>query len=190
MTLVGWRRLTQLALPSCLRLTDITHPGTLLQAFFWLANPTHADSIMEKKKKKGTFLCRPAWDLGESNRAGCTPCPELTFLPIAERVESICLQSCWHRAPPQPFSMTVGPATADFGGELTVFPCLPPAQSSWAPTIPPQHKARKGEKARERERRKQGEAQANICRMTLPSNTHHSKLEEKGEKERPLKCCR
>lgn len=52
MTLVGWRRLTQLALPSCLWLTDITHPGTLLQAFFWLANPTHADSIMEKKKKK------------------------------------------------------------------------------------------------------------------------------------------
>lgn len=188
MTLVGWRRLTQLALPSCLWLKDITHPGTLLQAFGLQTLPMQ--TVSWKKKKKGAFLCRPAWDLGESNRAGCTPCPELTFLPIAERVESICLQPCWHRAPPQPFSMTVGPATADFRGELTVFPCLPPAQFSWASTIPPQHKARKGEKTREMERRKQGEAQTNICRTTLPSNTHHSKLEEKGEKEIPLKCCR
>jgi len=54
---------------------------------------------------------------------------------------------------------------------------------SWALTMSPQQKAG----SKEREGCKQGEGLANVCRAALPSKTHHSKLEEKGEKEETLK---
>lgn len=62
MTLVGWRRLTQLALPSCLWLKDITHPGTLLQAFGLQTLPMQ--TVSWKKKKKAHFSAdqRGIWE--------------------------------------------------------------------------------------------------------------------------------
>lgn len=59
MTVVGWRKLTQLA--PLFPMAEGHHVPLALPSSFWTANPTHQDSIREKKTS--SFLCRPAQDL-------------------------------------------------------------------------------------------------------------------------------
>lgn len=69
--------------------------------------------------------------------------------------------------------------------EPAALPCLAQTLSS---LLGSQHVSIAEARRRGKEGCKQGEGLASVCRTALPSNTHHSKLEEKGEKERTLKC--
>ena len=86
---MGWRRLTQLS--PLFPMAEGHHVPLALPSSLWTANPTHRDSMREKKHPAHLSADQHRiWK--EEDRAGSTVCLELTSLSTAKRVEKICLQ--------------------------------------------------------------------------------------------------